>query len=209
MVKQFPILYSFRRCPYAIRARLALLVSKQTVEIREVLLKDKPVDFINKSPSKTVPCLILNDQVIDESLDIMIWALEINDPEKWLETTDSEFDLINLIDHEFKPLLDKTKYATRFPDEDFYKNRENALKILKEVDERISDKNIYKNRFTLVDMAIFPFIRQFAFIDRTFFNSQNWKNLVNWLDLILNSQLFSKCQTKFKQWSPSHKPSYF
>ncbi len=209
MLNKFPILYSFRRCPYAIRARLALLVSKQTVEIREVLLKNKPVDFLKKSPSKTVPCLILNDQIIDESLDIMIWALEINDPEKWLETPNSEFDLINLIDHEFKPLLDKTKYATRFPGEDFYKNRENALKILKEVDERISDKNIYKNQFTLVDMAIFPFIRQFAFIDRTFFNSQNWKNLVNWLDLILNSQLFTRCQTKFKQWSPSDKPRYF
>ena len=209
MMSEVPVLYSFRRCPYAIRARLALLVSKQTVELREVLLRDKPEDFLNKSPSKTVPCLILNDEVIDESLDIMLWALKINDPENWLEIPTNGFDLIQLIDHEFKALLDKTKYADRFPDEDFKKNRTEAIKILREIDESMSKNSPFKNHLTLLDMAIFPFIRQFAFIDRDFFNNLNLRNLADWLNLILNSELFSQCQKKFKQWSPSDKPSYF
>ena len=209
MMSEVPVLYSFRRCPYAIRARLALLVSKQTVELREVLLRDKPEDFLDKSPSKTVPCLILNDEVIDESLDIMLWALKINDPENWLEIPTNGFDLIQLIDHEFKPLLDKTKYADRFPDEDFKKNRADAIKILREIDESMSKNSPFKDNLTLLDMAIFPFIRQFAFIDRDFFNNLNLRNLDDWLNLILNSELFSQCQKKFKQWSPFDKPSYF
>tara|TARA_B100000963_G_scaffold360667_1_gene392458 strand:- start:1042 stop:1671 length:630 start_codon:yes stop_codon:yes gene_type:complete len=209
MLNEFPVLYSFRRCPYAIRARLALLVSKQTVELREVLLRDKPEDFLNKSPSKTVPCLVLNDEIIDESLDIMLWALKINDPENWLEMPNNGFELIQLIDDEFKPLLDKTKYAVRFPNEDFKRNRADAIKILREIDESISKNSTFKNHLTLLDMAIFPFIRQFAFIDLNFFNNLNWKNLIDWLNLILNSKLFSQCQKKFNQWSPSDKPSYF
>ena len=108
-----PILYSFIRCPYAIRARLALLVAQQTVVLREIVLRDKPEEFLNTSPSETVPCLVLKDKVIDESLDIMIWALKIKDPKNWLKMPDNGYELIEMIDNEFKNLLDKTKYSTR------------------------------------------------------------------------------------------------
>ena len=103
------------------KGTLSTISIKTNCRIERGILRDKPEDFLDKSPSKTVPCLILNDDVIDESLDIMLWALKINDPENWLKMPTNGFDLIQLIDHEFKPLLDKTKYADRFPDEDFKK----------------------------------------------------------------------------------------
>ncbi len=127
---EMPILYSFRRCPYAIRARLALLVAQQTVVLREIVLRDKPKEFLNTSPSETVPCLVLKDEVIDESLDIMIWALKIKDPKNWLKMPDSGYEIIKMIDNEFKDLLDKTKYSTRYANEDVTKNRKCAVNIL-------------------------------------------------------------------------------
>ena len=116
MVKEFPILYSFRRCPYAIRARWALLSSNVNVELREVVLKDKPNEFLRVSNSGTVPCLQSSDNIIDESIDIMIWALKKNDPDGWLDMPDKGYGLIDEVEKNFKPHLDATKYASRYPD---------------------------------------------------------------------------------------------
>ena len=111
------VLYSFRRCPYAMRARLALRSARQQVQLREVVLRDKPAAFLATSPSGTVPCLALDTgEVIDESLDIMIWALRRHDPEGLLQMPDPGWDWINRCDGPFKHALDRTKYATRYPD---------------------------------------------------------------------------------------------
>ena len=113
--KPLPILYSFRRCPYAMRARLAVRVAEQPVALREILLRDKPEAFLEASPSATVPCLVHADGVIDESLDVMRWALSGNDPHGWLEMPEAGWDWIARCDGPFKHALDRTKYATRYP----------------------------------------------------------------------------------------------
>ena len=115
MEKKVPILYSFRRCPYAIRVRWALLSSNVDVELREVILKDKPNEFLKVSNSGTVPCLQSRDEIIDESIDIMIWALRKNDPDGWLDMPDEGYRLVDEVEKEFKPQLDKTKYTSRYP----------------------------------------------------------------------------------------------
>ncbi|MBU2487130.1 MAG: glutathione S-transferase N-terminal domain-containing protein, partial [Alphaproteobacteria bacterium] len=110
-----PVLYSFRRCPYAMRARLAVASAGVEVELREILLRDKPAAFLAASPSATVPCLVTDSGVIDESLDVMLWALTQNDPEGWLQMPEAGHDWITRADGPFKQALDRTKYANRYP----------------------------------------------------------------------------------------------
>ena len=111
-----PIFYSFRRCPYAMRARLSLVISKTRVEIREVYLKEKPKEFLASSVSATVPCMVYKEKIIDESLDIMLWVLKKNDPQNWLKMPKIGFDLIKENDGPFKHYLDQTKYYSRYPE---------------------------------------------------------------------------------------------
>lgn len=122
-----PVFYSFRRCPYAMRARLALRVSGVQVALREVVLRDKPQAFLSSSPSATVPCLVSPDSVIDESLDIMIWSLKQNDPEQWLDMPGEGWSWIERCDGPFKFALDRVKYTTRYPADDPAHHRESAL----------------------------------------------------------------------------------
>ena len=208
VIKHTPILYSFRRCPYAIRARLALVVSEINVEIREILLRDKPTDFINSSKSKTVPCLV-GEEIIDESLDIMLWALNQNDPESWLDMPNEGYEIINLIENEFKPYLDKTKYSSRYPEEDFEENRNRATNILRELESSQRGKFFFGNKVSLCDVAIFPFVRQFAFINIDWFHEKNWKNLNGWLSSFLESEMFAICQKKYPQWESGNSSVYF
>lgn len=191
-------LYSFRRCPYAMRARLALASATQPVALREVVLRDKPAAFLEASPSATVPCLVTPDQVIDESLDIMIWALRRNDPEGWLHMPDSGWDWINRADGPFKQALDRTKYASRYPDEDATAQRQQAALFLADLDKQI-DGWIFENA-TLADYAILPFVRQFAFIDKAWFDQQPWPDLQDWLERFLASSRFAAIMQKYPQW---------
>ena len=204
-----PILYSFRRCPYAIRARLALLAAQQTVELREIVLRNKPEEFLNASPTKTVPCLVLKNEIIDESLDIMIWALKIKDPNNLLKMPDNGYEMIEIIDNKFKDLLDKTKYSTRYENEDVDKNRKCAVDILINLEENMRGKYLFSDKPSLCDIAIFPFVRQFAFIDKAFFDNLGWRKLGIWLDSFLESRPFIECQHKFKQWYPTDLEVYF
>lgn len=125
-----PILYSFRRCPYAIRARLALQITGLKTELREILLRNKAPEFLAASPSQRVPALVLSDQVIDESLDIMKWALQQNDPCHWLDMPSAGHALIAEADGPFKAVLDRTKYASIYPGEDKLDHRARAAKFL-------------------------------------------------------------------------------
>jgi glutathione S-transferase len=200
-----PVLYSFRRCPYAMRARLALLYSNQSVEHREVVLKDIPQQMIDISPKATVPVMQLDDgTVIDESLDIALWALEQLDPQKLLGSLSQLSDMLSLIndnDNDFKGWLDKYKYADRFPEEtpSFYRAQGEAF--LEKLEDRLSHHPyLFGVEVRLADIAIMPFVRQFAHVDKKWFESADYPNLHRWLNEWLASDQFKQIMTKYPQW---------
>ncbi len=209
MGKDVPILYSFRRCPYAIRARWALLSSNIEVELREVVLKDKPHEFLKASNSGTVPCLQLKDQIIDESIDIMIWALRKNDPKGWLDMPDEGYRSIEEVEKKFKPNLDKTKYATRYPQNDSKDSKNLAIEYLINLDKKIKGEFFFGKQPKLADIAIFPFVRQFANIDINWFNAYGWQKLQNWLKAFVESNMFNESQKKYVKWRPAAAPVFF
>ena len=196
-----PVLYSFRRCPFAMRARMALWISGAQVELREVKLADKPDAMLEASPKGTVPVLVTPDgDVIDESLAIMRHALTQNDPEGWLERDDPA--LLETIDGPFKHHLDRYKYFTRH-DTDPEEHREKAAAILRTLDVQLAGKaNLCGVRRGLADIATFPFIRQFANHDRAWFDRQDLPNLRQWLARHLESALFAAIMPKFQPWKP-------
>lgn len=201
-----PVLYTFRRCPYAMRARLALSISGAGIRIREVVLRDKPAEMLAASPKGTVPVLVLADgSVIDESLDIMRWALDRNDPEDWLGADAGEASvLIAQCDGPFKQTLDRYKYPARYDGADPLYQRDAGLAILRQWDARIAAAGGYLLAPcpTLADAALFPFVRQFAATDRAWFAEQNLPALRPWLDNHLASPLFKSIMTKHDQWRP-------
>ncbi|MZR29301.1 glutathione S-transferase [Sneathiella litorea] len=201
-----PALYSFRRCPYAMRARMAITYSGVKVELRDILLKDKPEEMIAASPKATVPALVLQDgHVLEESLDIMLWALSQNDPENWLpmeKTAQAEiFALIEENDGPFKANLDRYKYHVRFPEKTREDYRAEAEKFLTILEQRLSDSSfLTTNKPTLADIAIFPFIRQFANSDLGWFKSAPYPHLQRWLDGFLSSDRFAYIMKKRPIW---------
>lgn len=205
-----PILWSFRRCPYAMRARLAIRASGVRVELREILLRDKPAAFLAESPSATVPALRLSDCVLDESLDIMLWALEQNDPVGLLDMPDAGWRLIATNDGPFKAALDRTKYASRFPDTDPLAERDKAARILMGLNTRLTHHAaLLGARATLADLALLPFVRQFAQIDRAWFGAQPWPALSRWMEAFLRSDEFSAIMGKHPPWTPDQAPLWF
>ena len=202
-----PTLYSFRRCPYAMRARLALHIAGIQTELREIVLRDKPQAFLDASPSATVPCLVTAGQTLDESLDIMHWALQRRDPADWLTMPNDGHRLIAHADGPFKHALDRTKYASRYPDEDPAIHRAAAAEFLNTLNAQLTDWLF--GRPTLADYAILPFVRQFAFIDKTWFDAQPWPNLHRWLATFLTSENFAAIMQKYPQWHPGDSPTHF
>lgn len=211
-----PILYSFRRCPYAMRARLAIASSQIACELREVVLKDKPAQLIALSAKATVPVLqTIDGQVIDESLDIAYWALNQNDPERWLQSLSEQqqaqlSELIELNDGEFKYFLDRYKYADRFPEysEQYY--REQGEKTLLKLEGLLSENGcLLRENWTMADIALLPFIRQFAFVDKAWFDSAPYPQLQRWLTDFLDSDAFKQIMPKFAQWHEGDTPIVF
>lgn len=201
MMADLPILWTFRRCPYAMRARLAIQSSGQKVALREILLRDKPAPFLAASSKGTVPVVQDGDTVIEESRDVMLWALGRNDPEGWLGMPQEGHDLIDTCDGPFKAALDHTKYAVRFPDRDETTERAKALIFLTGLNDRLSQTAfLMGSRRTLADMAILPFVRQFANTDRAWFDAQGFGPLTLWLDDFLNSDRFQSIMTKYTPW---------
>jgi glutathione S-transferase len=190
-----PILYSFRRCPYAMRARMALHQANILWNHREVVLRDLPSSLLQFSPKGTVPVLVLPDgTVFEESIDIMHWALLQHDPDHWLADQDQVW--ITRFEDEFKGNLDKYKYPNRYDDVDPLHHRELALSFLLEFDEVLSNR--FKTQ--LVDIAVFPFVRQFANHDRAFFDGLSFTTIHGWLKVHLDSTLFGSIMNKHKQW---------
>lgn len=204
-----PILYSFRRCPYAMRARMAIAVSGAQVELREVILRDKPLQMIEVSPKGTVPVLLLtNGEVLEESLDIMHWALAHNDPEIWLEQVEDE--LIAANDGPFKQALDRYKYPHRFDLRDGLEHRDAAMEHLSELDRRLTIAPFLgggQRGFT--DIALFPFVRQFAATDQAWFDAQPLPALQRWLNGLLQSELFADIMTRYLQWKADDETVHF
>lgn len=201
-MSDMPILWSFRRCPYAMRARLAIASSGTVVALREILLRDKPGAFLDASASGTVPCLEA-ETTLDESRDIMFWALGRNDPSGWLLAQDAAADLIDECDGPFKTALDHTKYAVRYPELDVAVERKKAADILQAWDARLAVEGcIAGPHFGVADAALLPFVRQFANIDRAWFDRQDWPHLIGWLDTFLASAAFSKIMVKYPPWAP-------
>jgi glutathione S-transferase len=198
-----PILYSFRRCPYAMRARLALACADIAVEHREILLRDKPAEMLVASPKATVPVLITKDRTLDESYDIMLWALAQNDPENWLDIPQSAHDLITDADAGFKTALDHYKYASRHPDRDATADRTQASRFLHRLNTMLKDRPyLYGDTPRLPDMAIVTFVRQFAHVDLAWFNAQPWPDLARWLTDFKASSRFAEIMVKHPLWQP-------
>ena len=205
MVQDLPVLYSYRRCPYAMRARMALRYSGIEVEIREIALKDKPGHMLQVSPKGTVPVLVAGETVIDESLDIMYWALARHDPDRWLpleETRRAEVEaLIAVNDHEFKAALDRYKYATRFPEQPAEAYRKQCELILQALEQRLRVQPwLCGRQRTLADMAIFPFVRQFAMVDIIWFEHSQYTEVAVWLARLKESDLFQAVMQKYPLW---------
>lgn len=194
-----PILYSFRRCPYAMRARMALAVSETRCEIREVKLRDKPADMLAASPKGTVPVLVLPDgRVIDESLDIMRWALGRNDPEGWLEGDDAA--LIAANDGPFKHHLDRYKYPDRHAS-DPGEHRALGLDMLAQLEARLAGGGyLCGGQRSLTDAAIMPFVRQFAAVDRAWFDARPLPAVQRWLAGQTASPLFAAVMVVRSTW---------
>ena len=212
--KNYPILYSFRRCPYAMRARLAIKASGLIVEIREVELKNKPKEFLNISPKATVPIVCISSkQIIEESLDIMEWALKINDPLKLLKHKKLNrieiHSILNKLENEFKQNLDRYKYSSRFdlPNPELY--RDKNLQTLNEFNNLLqNNKGIYSSNLSLLDYAVFPFVRQFRNVNSVWFDSLELKFLQTWLYELIDSDEFSSIMKKYEIWKPNQKPIY-
>ena len=186
-----PILYSFRRCPYAMRARMSVVREGYGVELREVVLRDRPEHMMEISPKGTVPVLLLADgTVIEESLEIMQHVLgwELNEEEAhWVERNDEEF----------KFHLDRYKYPNRYDDVDEMEQRTLASAYLSELDVRLGKGPAFAAQ---LNDALFPFVRQFANHDRDWFDAQPWANVHAWLGEHLESEEFKRCMKKEKQW---------
>ena len=213
MVKH-PILYSFRRCPYAMRARMAIYQSNIRCEIREVVLNDKPESMLSLSSKGTVPVLCTVDKkVIDQSIDVMYWALNQYDPDHWLTKNDSlTNDLIMRNDNEFKYYLDRYKYHVGYPEysqEEYRNQTQDFLEFLERCLVENGGVALTTNHLSLSDISIFPFIRQFANVDLHWFNSTPYERLKNWYKDIEQSNLFKHCMSKYEKWLPEQAPVYF
>ncbi len=204
-----PILYSFRRCPYAMRARMAIAVSGVQTRLREVLLRDKPQSMLDASPKGTVPVLVRDDGgVIDESIDVMDWALAQNDPQGWREHRDDV--LIAANDGPFKQALDHYKYPTRYDLDDIQEPRAKGLEYLMEIDRRLDGKPYLAGSAPgYTDIAIFPFVRQFSMVDSKWFAEQALTNLKPWLARLLESELFQSIMHKYPQWREGEQEADF
>jgi len=213
-----PVLYSFRRCPYAMRARLALAMSGEPYELREVVLRDKPAELLAASPKGTVPVLVLpGGEVIEESLDVMLWALRRKDPEGWLSPPKGALDdMLALVagnDGEFKRSLDRYKYPHRYPEESAgdaqafaLSHRAQGAARLARLDGMLDEGWLFGARASLADMALLPFVRQFAHTDAAWFAAQPWPKLQAWLAGFEAGARFQAVMEKHAPWQPGKRP---
>ncbi len=227
-----PILYSLQHCPYAMRARLGILLAQQPVMLRAITMHGKPDEMLTASPKGTVPVLVVDsDRVIDESLDIMLWALTRNDPQNLLysrqdsnprtdQATDQETDqnealpemlkIIQENDTQFKPSLENYKRAKRFHHASEEADRQECEPFIQRLESRLTQHDFFMGPTpSLLDYALLPFVRQFSKVNRPLFREGPYTNLRRWLDHHLQSQLFAKAMFKYPLWLESHEVFIF
>lgn len=205
-----PVLYSFRRCPYAIRARMALAYAGINPELREVVLKNKPPEMLEASAKGTVPVLVLADgHVLDESLDIIDWALALSDPQDWRAGVDGEQQQrwIETNDGPFKHWLDRYKYADRYPEQSATAYRDEATSLLLPLEQVLAAAPwLHGQQPGLGDIALFPFVRQFAMVDYDWFSRASLPGLQRWLSSLLDHPLFKTVMIKRPPWQAGDGP---
>ena len=195
------------------RARMAIHISGQKCEIREVLLRNKPPSMLEYSPKGTVPVLVLQDgNVIDESLDVIDWALNLNDPDDWQRSKNTEKtkELIKINDGEFKYHLDRYKYSKRYDNEDPEFHKKKCLKFIESINNELNNsKYIFDDNISYADIVVLPFIRQFRIADMEWFDSLPYDNLKNWLSNFLDSSLLNSSMKKYDLWKEGDKSIVF
>ena len=235
ITKSLPILYSLRNCPYAMRARIAIFKAQQTVLLRDLVLSNKPAEMLVASPKATVPVVVLADgSVIEESLEVMLWALRESDPGDLLHTVFSSnsgakttneneianqidnpmlsamLDLINQFDHDFKQCLEQYKCAKRYKEDNIIECREVCEQYIQQLEQRLTQHTfLMSNKESLADIALLPFIRQFARVERQWYLQSPYPNVRQWLNRYLQSPMFTKVMAKYPLWLDSHETVYF
>lgn len=215
-----PILYSLRNCPFAMRARIAIYRSQLPIELREVNLKNKPERMIEASPKATVPTLVLtSNHVIDESLDVMLWALKESDPDDLFQSItlgapaqrqQNILSLINLFDAEFKGHLEQYKCAKRYHETNLEACRKTCEQYIQNLEERLSSHTfLIDDNESLADIALLPFIRQFAKVERQWYLTSPYPLVKKWLNQYLQSAMFTKVMAKYPLWSEGSEVSMF
>ncbi len=209
-----PILYTFRRCPYCMRAHMALKNAGIKIELREVELKNMPQQLLDLSPDATVPALqVSKDEVLTESWDIVIWALSQHDPDNWLGNDsrylqDAEM-LIETNDYSFKNDLDYYKYAERHPEQTQEQYRLACEEFIDELEDMLSDNRyLLADRVSLADIGVFPFIRQFSLVDKNWFEQSDYSAVRNWLQRLIDTDLFQQIFQKHPAWQTNDTTVY-
>jgi len=206
-----PVLYSLRNCPYAMRARIAIYYAKQKVALRDVVLTNKPDEMIQVSPKGTVPVLVINvetkaPRIIEESLEVMLWAFQESDPDNYLHNETPHLlpemlSLISQFDHEFKACFDKYQCAKRYHEDSLENDREACEKYIAQLEQRLQHHNfLMSDTPSLVDIALLPFIRKFSKVERQWYLQSPYPKLRAWLNHYLQSRMFSKVMTKYPLW---------
>ncbi len=208
-----PVLYSFRRCPYAMRARMALAQAGQVVQLREVALRAKPQALLAVSPEATVPVLVLPDRVLTHSLDIMVWAWQGHDPDGWLARRDTPDNhaLVAANDGAFKQALDRYKYAERFPERPQSSYRDDALAaLIAPLEQRLLQQPFLGGAHPcLTDLALMPFVRQFAAVLPAWWASAPFPATQAWLQGWLAGPLFAQAMVPYTPWMPGDAATSF
>jgi glutathione S-transferase len=197
------------------RARLAIAYSQQSVELREVVLRDKPQALIDASAKATVPVLVRAGSIIDESIDIMSWALSCNDPDNWLRSDDSDqqrqIEALHVHnDNVFKYWLDRYKYADRYPEQEVLYYRQQAELTLANLEQRLAQhRYLIDDEISWADMALMPFIRQFAHTDKAWFVQSPYPRLIQWLERLMTQPPFTNIMKKYPPWQPGQTVTLF
>ncbi|MFT5788443.1 MAG: glutathione S-transferase [Shewanella sp.] len=206
-IMALPVLYSLRNCPYAMRARLAIYASGQHVQLRDLVLSNKPAEMLNVSPKGTVPVLVTTDNtVIDESLSIMLWAFSQTDPENYLNKEAPSalaemLSVIGLFDHEFKGHLEKYRCSKRYHEPSLIEDRQQCERYLADLESRLCQHQYLMSDIpSLTDLALMPFIRQFGRVERQWYLQSPYPKLRQWLNRYLQGRMFSKVMAQYPMW---------
>jgi len=211
-----PVFYSLRRCPYAMRARMSLLLAEQPVMLRDIVTRNKPPELLAASPKGTVPVIVLsNGQVIDQSLDIMLWALNLKDPQDLLRSNQASVaaDILTLIqknDSLFIPMLEQYRASARYHNDDVEQRRQQCERLIFPLEQGLSECDfLFGDTPSLADYALMPFISQFARVEKRWFAQSRYVNVAKWLRSHYESTIYTKAMKPYPQWIESKEEFLF